>query len=327
MVAPPASFHYGQFAVAAFTMLPYVQVPAPRVGDVVFDTVTLASCLGVAVGIALAHVRASRLGIGDARLISFLAWILFGAVIGGHWAEALCYNPSEVFDPLGGTLRSGWFEHLLEIWRGWRSIGGFFGAIVAAFVWRSYEFKLAVLVEIDGVATIEGYWFVRRETPEPILPLADIVLSVFPFGWVLREIGLALVHAHPGTRAATGSWLAMPFPELKATIPEGFAVIHTGVPRYDLGLLEALATASLIVVAIAVSRRRRTPGVCTVVVGLTYASARFGLEFLRRRTGAGADPRFAALTPAQWGCAALLLLIAVVCLQQHRRPGREVARS
>ena len=45
----------------------------------------------------------------------------------------------------------------------------------------------------------------------PILPFADLILSVFPVAWVFGRSGCSVVHDHPGMKAEPGSLLAVAF--------------------------------------------------------------------------------------------------------------------
>jgi phosphatidylglycerol:prolipoprotein diacylglycerol transferase len=74
-------------------------------------------------------------------------------------------------------------------------------------------------------------------------------------------------------------------------------------PRLDLGLLEALLTLALLVIAEAARRAGRDrPGAIAAVIAMGYALIRFPLDFLRAEELSGGDPRYAGFTAAQWGC-------------------------
>ena len=55
-------------------------------------------------------------------------------------------------------------------------------------------------------------------------------------------------------------------------------------------------------------KKPRPPGFYLGAMCMAYAPSRFALDFLRVPEGElnGADLRYAGLTPAQWGCVALL---------------------
>jgi phosphatidylglycerol:prolipoprotein diacylglycerol transferase len=119
-------------------------------------------------------------------------------------------------------------------------------------------------------------------------PFAEVIASSFPAAWVIGRFGCAVVHDHPGVLSE--QWFAVAFP---------------GGARLDLGLIEALA---MIPLALAALRLRRTPRPAGFFVGLMclyYAPLRFTLDLFRARDVLGADPRYAGLTPAQWGACLL----------------------
>ena len=124
-----------------------------------------------------------------------MTWMLVGGFLGGHAIDALLYRPMD-------TLAAPW--RLLAIWQSQGSFGGFLGALIAVLLWRRYQ-------AIDGMKTPLGTLprFVKRPAPEPLLPLSDLVLSVFPVAWIFGRAGCAVAHDHPGIRAATGSLLAV----------------------------------------------------------------------------------------------------------------------
>ena len=69
-----------------------------------------------------------------------------------------------------------------------------------------------------------------------------------------------------------------------------------------------LLTVPLAITFYFLSKKPRPPGFFLGVMCMAYAPTRFALDFLRARENEvlGADPRYAGLTPAQWGCTILL---------------------
>jgi phosphatidylglycerol:prolipoprotein diacylglycerol transferase len=53
------------------------------------------------------------------------------------------------------------------------------------------------------------------------------------------------------------------------------------------------------------------------IVSIAYAVPRFALDFLRRES---VDPRYAALTPAQWACITTVAIGVVVLVRSRRQP-------
>lgn len=175
---------------------------------------------------------------------------------------------------------------LLAVWDGQSSFGGFTGAFLGLLYWR-YKFKMSTLV------------------------YADVVASAFPTGWVFGRTGCSVAHDHPGM--LSDAW---------------FAVQYPGGGRFDLGLYEMLFTIPLAVTFLFLMRRPRPPGFYLGIMCMAYAPTRFALDFLRvqeKDYGRAADPRYAGLTPAQWGC--LLLLAAGVTLAYRAARTAEKGRA
>ena len=86
----------------------------------------------------------------------------------------------------------------------------------------------------------------------------------FAWGWPLVRLGCALVHDHLG-RASHGP--------LAVAFPEG--------GRYDLGVLEWLASVPLLAVALWLARRDPPAGVLAGTFGLAFAATRLPVELLR----------------------------------------------
>ncbi|MEO6575989.1 MAG: prolipoprotein diacylglyceryl transferase family protein, partial [Polyangiaceae bacterium] len=169
-------------------------------------------------------------------------------------------------------------------------------------LWKYY-----VISPVKKIGPIEIPWFVRREKAQPILPFADLLLSVFPVAWIFGRSGCASVHDHPGARAAADSMFAVAYPDRTPNFTGLVQLIHGNYPRYDLGLLELMFTVVL-AGCIALTWHRRLPmGTYVVVACLSYAPVRFAMDYLRITDGEAADPRYGGLTPAQWCCFALFL--------------------
>lgn len=275
-------------------MIPYVHVDVVHLGPFPLQPFGILVALGVLVGIYLAERRAHVLGIDSLESGSFIRWILLAGFLGGHVFDALLYHPDDVAtDP--------WL--LLRIWNGLSSFGGFIGALLGAIAWKYFELRPSFQIT-SGIELLRP---TRRATPAPMLPLVDVVLSVFPIAWALGRAGCAVVHDHPGAHATADSWLAVaygPGPR------ERFGIIelrYGNLPQYDLGLLEMLFALMLALAFALTWRKRRVRGWYIAASAILYAPVRFMLDFLRLPSADGGDLRYAGLTPAQWGCCALLL--------------------
>jgi phosphatidylglycerol:prolipoprotein diacylglycerol transferase len=112
-----------------------------------------------------------------------------------------------------------------------------------------------------------------------------------------------VVHDHPGAAASADSWLAVGFGPGTWQDYGFFQLKYGSTPRYDLGLLELFFTVALALAFSLTWHRASTRGWYVAVACTLYAPVRFCLDFLRSRDLAdGGDERYAALTPAQWGC-------------------------
>jgi prolipoprotein diacylglyceryltransferase len=253
--------------------------------------------IGIFVALGIARHRALALGLDRTHLYRFTMWTLVGAVLGGHIADTLCYHPDKIGQFVEGIV---WWNNpweLLELWDGWRSFGGFFGAIVAALVWRNYQVQPTVWFSMPGFAELEILGLARREQRQPVLALADVCFSVFPMAWAFNRFDSVLIHDHLGTRATRESV---------------FVVFADSVPRYDLGLLDLLVTLLLGVLAAGTWKSNVKTGTYICLFGVLYSPARFVLDFLCRKSGHNVAPLYGTLTPAQWGFAVLFLLSAAL---------------
>jgi phosphatidylglycerol:prolipoprotein diacylglycerol transferase len=221
----------------------------------------------------------------------------------------ILYHPREI-------LERPW--SLLFVWEGLGSFSGWVGALAGIVLWRRYEtrplrtfgpWRLGPVTL--GPVTIST--LARRKETLPILPFADVILSVFPVAWIFGRAGCSVVHDHPGVRADDGARFAVAYPSPDPAVIDGpgsrdsfgpFTVVHGQYPRYDLGTLELFFTIALAFVFVFMWRRKLVTGTYTVIVCLAYPPVRFLMDFLRLPDR---DARYAGLTPAQWICIALFL--------------------
>jgi phosphatidylglycerol:prolipoprotein diacylglycerol transferase len=269
-------------------MIPYIHVPDLHIGPLPLHPFGILVATGVLVGSSVATHRARTLGYDLVKLNSFVTWMLVAGFILSHVLDSLFYHWDEV-------LKRPW--SLAMPWEGLSSFGGFVGALVGIVLWRYF--------------VIDGSRPRLRDRPHPILPFADLVLSVFPLGWAFGRAGCSTVHDHPGARATTDTILAVAYPLRpgEGTVTKlGFIeLIHGHDPRFDLGLLELMFTVIVAVCFALTWRRRLATGTYVVASALAYAPVRFVMDFLRVSQGEGGDPRYANLTPAQWACIALFV--------------------
>jgi phosphatidylglycerol:prolipoprotein diacylglycerol transferase len=285
-------------------MIPYIHVPDLPILGLTLHPFGLLVATGVIVGTALATRRARRRGFDLDKLNSFITWMLVAGFIGGHVLDEIFYHPSEI-------LKRPW--SLLYLWEGLSSFGGFTGALIGIVLWKYFEAKPGFSFGPFSISS-----FHRRQRPQPILPFADLILSVFPVAWIFGRSGCSVVHDHPGMRTGFDATLAVTYPTASASanfdlarLPHAslgpITFIHGSYPRYDLGTLELLFTIVLAGLLALTWGRKLATGTYAVVTSLAYAPVRFAMDFLRIRDLDGADPRYGGLTPAQWECFALFV--------------------
>jgi phosphatidylglycerol:prolipoprotein diacylglycerol transferase len=267
-------------------MIPYIHVPDLHIGPLPLHPFGILVATGVLVGSSLATRRARALGFDLVKLNSFVTWMLVSGFVLSHVLDDLFYHWDEV-------VKRPWA--LAMPWEGLSSFGGFVGALVGIVLWKY------LIIEERRVRL--------RERPHPILPFADLILSVFPIGWMFGRAGCSTVHDHPGARTTADTLLAVAYPLRmgEGTVTKlGFIeFIHGHDPRFDLGLLELMFTVIVAACFALTWRRRLAVGTYVVASSLAYAPVRFAMDFLRVPQSEGGDTRYSSLTPAQWSCMAL----------------------
>ncbi|MBI4433692.1 prolipoprotein diacylglyceryl transferase [Candidatus Uhrbacteria bacterium] len=190
-------------------------------------------------------------------------------------------------------------------------IAGFVGARLGHVLWYEPAFYFAAPIEIvkfwNGglssfggflAATIAGILLVRRRGIS-LLRFSDCIVRALPFGFLIGRLGCHVTRMHPGPMGS--GIFFFPFPD--------------GLMRLDLGLLESLLWMLIAAPAMLVDRRDAHPGRTSALVVGSYAVGRFVLDFWRAE-----DMRYAGLTPAQYGCVALLgIAVALWWFERSRR--------
>lgn len=302
-------------------MIPYIHVPDLKIGPLTLHPFGLLVATGVILGTYLATRRARQRGLDLDKLNSFITWMLVAGFLGGHMLDQLFYHWPEF-------VKRPWSIFLL--YEGLSSFGGFIGALIGIVLWKYFEAVPLGRIPFAGLTIPK---FRKRELVMPILPFADLILSVFPVAWVFGRSGCSVVHDHPGMKAEPGSLLAVAFGRADPDHIKKLASFGTGdlelrwgnAPQFDLGLLELMFTVILATMLALTWRRKLTTGSYVAATALCYAPVRFAMDFLRVRDVEQADPRYGALTPAQWSCVALFLfgLAMVGRVRQIKASGRD----
>jgi phosphatidylglycerol:prolipoprotein diacylglycerol transferase len=158
---------------------------------------------------------------------------------------------------------------LLRVWDGLSSFGGLMGGIIAAII-----------------------FFRIRHVSFP--KYADaFALGVVP-GWGVARLGCFVAHDHPGLR--TDFFLAVNYP-----------VVPYGGPRHDLGLYDAILLFALTGLLYALRRSGKLQNRLLHLSAIIYAFGRFFFDTLRATDLNYVDARYFGFTPAQYGCALLVI--------------------
>lgn len=166
-------------------------------------------------------------------------------------------------------------SEIVKVWHGGlSSLGGFVGAALAVFIFARK----------------------RKLTLENFLPYADITSVCLWLGWGIGRIGCFLIHDHPGT--LSHFMLAAKYP---------------GGARHDLGLYDSIVGFVLFIIFFLLFKRltKMRDGLVMAYSWMSYAVARFFLDFLRATDLPGSDVRYAHLTPAQWGMVGLVVALTL----------------
>lgn len=298
-------------------MIPYIHVPDLKLGPLTLHPFGLLVATGVILGTYLATRRARQRGLDLDKLNSFITWMLVAGFLGGHMLDQIFYHPHEL-------VKRPWSLFLL--YEGLSSFGGFAGALIGIVLWKYFEGVPWARVPFFGFTIPK---FRRREVTMPILPFADLILSVFPVAWVFGRSGCSVVHDHPGMRAEPGTLLAVAFPDRNTILSlqkvTSIQLVHGNYPQFDLGLLELMFTVILATMLALTWSKKLPTGTYVAVTALAYAPVRFAMDFLRVRDVDQADPRYGAFTPAQWMCIALFVfgLVMVRRVRQLQASGRD----
>ncbi|KFA91635.1 diacylglyceryl transferase [Archangium violaceum Cb vi76] len=175
---------------------------------------------------------------------------------------------------------------IFKVWDGLSSFGGLIGGILAAVVFFKVR-KLRFRDYADAFA-----------------------LSVAP-GWAIARLGCFAVHDHPGVR--TDFFLAVDFP-----LPLG--------PRHDLGMYDAAFLFAISGLLLLLRNAGALRGRLLPLLSILYACGRFFFDSLRATDLSYVDARYFGLTPAQFGCFALIAF-GVYGLARWHAPERKDSPS
>ena len=213
--------------------------------------------LAFAIGIAVAAVRARRVGLETDRMLDMSMWILVSSLVGArllyvalHWSE---FRPPEgtlldVVNPFGSGDRPGI--------AGLSVLGGLPAALLAAFAYLRWK-RL------------------------PILAYMDVAAPSIALGAGITRVGCFLNGCCFGTRC---EWpVAVAFPPGS---PAGAAL--PGALLHPTQLYQALAGFALFGLLLLYERRRPAPGAVVAALFLGMGLQRFAVELVRHPGPGGA---------------------------------------
>ena len=197
----------------------------------------------------------------------------------------------------------------------WIIMGALVGARLGHVFFYSWPYFSKHLGEIfrvwdGGMSSFGGFiggalafWIFVRLQKVDFWQAAEAVLWAFPFAMIVGRVGCAFIHDHPGRLTSLT-----------------FGVQYPGGARFDLGILEIFALAPLAVAFFILRKKEYKTPVFSIATLLYYGVTRFFLDFLRAIDVAGADARYAGLTPAQYG-SMVLVVIGCVLIGLLRKRG------
>lgn len=271
-------------------MIPYFQLTSFSLGPVTIHVWGLMVALGIVAATLLMTRLARRYLLSPQVSLDLVIWALVGGFLGARFFHVVFYSPSYYLaHPVD----------VLKVWQGgMSSLGGFFGAAVAAWLFSK----------------------VRRFSFKEMVPYLDIATVSLWLGWGIGRIGCFLIHDHPGT--LSNSPLAVQFPSYQNVTCLSLDCPAPGfwgkdiAPRHDLGLYESILGFVLFIVFIPLFKKlvKKGWGIVTMVSWMFYAAVRFFLDFLRATDLSFSDVRYAYLTPAQWGMLVLFFTLTFLFL-------------
>ena len=236
--------------------------------------------LGIMAAVLVANYLAKKYLLSPQVILDLAIWILISAFVFARLFHVLFYDPSYYLtNPM----------EILYLWHGGASsLGGFFGAAVAVFLFAK----------------------VRKFSWKELLPYFDVGALSLWLGWGIGRIGCFLIHDHPGT--LSHFFLAVQYPALPLD-NNGMVVFNPSTdavfPRHDLGLYESILGFVLFIVFALLFKKlvKKRWGLVALWSSVSYVVVRFFLDFLRATDLQQVDARYASLTPAQWGMIAIVL--------------------
>ncbi len=251
-------------------VLPYV-APPDLPGDIQPYAVLL--LVAVTAGFFTSLRLGRRAGMATDDLGLLLGLSIFVAFVAGHVFDVIVYARDRA-------------AHDPGLWLRMRDGHSLFGALIGV-----------------AITTV----IIARVRKLALAPLADVVALGFLVATTIGRVGCAVVHDHLGHATDSPFGVDVPRARLYSMRPY-FDGDSPTVRVHDLGLAELVLLVPVTAAAFLLARRRLPPGRLAALIAITYATVRFGLDFLRHPS---VEPRHLGLTVGQWCCLALAAVAAV----------------
>ncbi len=258
-------------------MIPYLELRPFPLGPLTIQPFGMFVCAAIILGAFIAARRARKVGLDPKILANTVRLTVFVGIFGSHLVHVFAYHPEQF-------ARDPWI--VLKFWSGMSSLGGFFSAAIAVYVYLRWK-------------------------RIPFLPYAEAALYGFVPAWMIARIGCATAHDHPGRFSR--------FP-LAVRFPDG-PRHDLGLYEVLLSLIWIPLTLWL-----GRKNKVDDPPAGTIlsVMTIAYCVPRFFLDFLRATDLPGHDVRYLGLTPAQYGCLVLTGLSVSFLIRLRARIHRPI---
>jgi len=157
-------------------MIPYFHIPSWDPGFIIIDPFGVLVAIAVIVGFISTKRRSARVGLDPWMAHGMAIWVILGSFTMAHIVSMVFYFPERL-------VENPW--EILYIWAPISSLGGFLGALIAAYI------------------------YTRRQRL-PFLAYCDVFVYGLVAGWVFGRLGCTVAHDHPGN--LSDFFLAVQFP-------------------------------------------------------------------------------------------------------------------